>query len=39
MVAAFQAVQHELVLLAAVGIAVLGAEDFLFDLTWFALRR
>lgn len=32
-------VQHEIVLLAAVGILLLGAEDFLFDLLWFGRDR
>ena len=38
-VAGLQLVQHELVLLAAVGIFLLGAEDLLFDLLWFGRDR
>ena len=34
-----QAVQYELVLLAAVGIALLGTEDVAFDLLWLMRRR
>jgi bacteriophage N4 adsorption protein B len=38
-VAVLHLVQHELVLLAAVGIFVLGAEDLLFDLLWLGRSR
>ena len=38
-VAGLQLVQHELVLLAAVGIFLLGAEDLLFDLLWLGRDR
>jgi bacteriophage N4 adsorption protein B len=37
--AVLQLVQHELVLLAAVGIFLLGAEDLLFDLLWLGRSR
>lgn len=38
-VAVLHLVQHELVLLAAVGILLLGAEDLLFDLLWLTRPR
>lgn len=38
-VAVLHLVQHELVLLAAVGILLLGAEDLLFDLLWLGRPR
>ena len=38
-VAGLQLVQHEVVLLAAVGILLLGAEDLLFDLLWLGRDR
>ena len=38
-VAVLHLVQHELVLLAAVGILLLGAEDLLFDLMWLGRPR
>lgn len=38
-IAALQATEHELLLVAAVGILIFGIEDLLFDGLWLARRR